>query len=87
MTSSDRLALMCFIFVAVAMSVAILSPYKGSRQPLSSRIQPAAMRTGNELCAEVEHELGVSVRQGIMAQERADAIVNRCFKLFGETPS
>jgi hypothetical protein len=74
----DRLTIASVAFIAAAVSIIAFSPSKSDKQPVVTR-------TGNQLCAEVKHELDIHVKRGMMTQGRADAIVKRCFKLYGGT--
>lgn len=42
-----------------------------------------AQRTGYELCTEVAYEVALSVEAGILDQDSADQITDRCFELYG----
>lgn len=39
-------------------------------------------RSGHTLCSEVQIELDLSVKEGILTQEDANAIVGRCFRYY-----
>lgn len=78
MNTLDRLTVASVGFLAAAVSIIISSPVGNDKQPV-------VKRTGDELCAEVKHELDIHVERGMMTKGRADEIVKRCFKLYGGT--
>lgn len=78
MTTLDRTILASVGSIAVAVSIIAFSPASDGKQPVVER-------TGDELCTEVKYELNRSVKDGMLTRERADAIAERCFKLYGGT--
>ena len=42
-------------------------------------------RSGDEMCAEVAHELNEQYVEGMISREDAERIINRCYKLYGSS--
>lgn len=59
----------------------LLALFSLSVWALSSK--EAYIRSGNELCEEVDVELGESVRSGLLELEEALEVSQRCYNLFG----
>ena len=73
MTILDRLTVACVGFLAA--SVAIIAA--------SSMEQPSdTPRTGTETCEEVAHELNEQYVEGMITRERAQQIIDRCYRLY-----
>ena len=70
---------LCMVLGAYLHISGAILPRAGFKTPTDSP------RTGSELCREVEYEMIHSVRARLLAQDQADAIVKRCFKLYGDS--
>ena len=51
---------------------------------LAGTLEAPPERSGSQLCAEIRHEVDLSVEIGLTTQREADAIVARCYRLFGD---
>ena len=70
---------LCVALGAYLNTSGAILPRTGFKAPTDSP------RTGSEFCGEIEYEMIHSVRARLLTQDQADAIVKRCFKLYGDS--
>ena len=66
----------------MALTVALTTTSLLSIKSLSSAQPDEPDRTGKSLCQEVQLELDISVEQGLLTREDADAIAGRCYRYY-----
>ena len=76
MTILDRLTVACVGFLAAAVTIIAVSPIEQTKQPSDTP------RTGTELCEEVAHELNQQYVEQMITRERAQQIIDRCYRLY-----
>lgn len=43
---------------------------------------PEPLRTAQEFCAEISHELVLSTQAGLLSEDRATSIIRRCYEVY-----
>ena len=76
MTILDRFTVACVAFLTASVAIIAVSSMGQSKQPSDTP------RTGAELCEEVAHELNQQYVEEMISRERAQQIIDRCYRLY-----
>ena len=76
MTILDRLTVACVGFLVASVAIIAAFPMEQTKQPSDTP------RAGTEFCEEVAHELNEQYVEEMITRERAQQIIDRCYRLY-----